>query len=291
MGVEISIKAGLDTATSSVSASGSLQHIITDLEVKSFGITDSQLKDAVNKYFGARPDDAYLHSDTPWGDLYKTYQWPQVETVLVVESATITGITSEPEMISHQNFKNSSSHEGTFDCSIYNSVTNTTDHTWSQSNSIEISQTFKYSVEFLGTGGGGETALKYNHTWGESKSESTSVEVGRRSGVTVNLDPGQEVLAELTASRGSMNIRIVYKAYLTGCTAINYGGTYQGHHFWSLPIDQVMNNAGISNYKTITEDIKIGFYANSCVEIKDPKNGNLQAKFVAARPGINPVNV
>lgn len=286
MGIEISIKAGLDTATSSVAATGSVQHIITDNERGSFGLSDDQLKDAVAKYFGARPDDAYLHSDTPWGDLYKTYSWDQVQTVLVVDSATITGITSEPEIIAQQTFKNNSTLTGNFDCSIHDSVTNTTENTWSHSNSIEIDQMIKYGISFLGTGGGGETTMKYTHTWGESKSESTSVEVGRSTGVQVELNPGQAVQAILTASRGTMNVRVAYRAYLTGSTAINYGGTYQGHHFWSLPIDAVMNTAGISNSISITEDISIGFYANSTVEIKDTVNGTLKGMFVTADPGV-----
>jgi len=99
MGIDISIKAGSDAATSSVSASGSEQHIITDKERTTFGIQDEGLKDAVDKYFGKRPNDAYLHSPTPWDDLYKTYGWPEVQTVLVVQSATIREITSEPVIV------------------------------------------------------------------------------------------------------------------------------------------------------------------------------------------------
>src|SRR5271156_1054538 len=99
MGIEVSIKAGLTAATSSVSASGSVQHVITDTEVATFGLQDGNLKNAVGKYFGQNPNDAFLHSPTPWGDLYRTYNWPQVQTVLVVDSATITGITSQPVIV------------------------------------------------------------------------------------------------------------------------------------------------------------------------------------------------
>jgi hypothetical protein len=41
MGIEVSIKAGTDVATSSVNASGSVQHVITDTERTTFGIPTS----------------------------------------------------------------------------------------------------------------------------------------------------------------------------------------------------------------------------------------------------------
>lgn len=284
MGIDISIKAGLNKETSSVNASGSVQHVITDTEVKSFGIQDGDLKKAVGKFFGKAPNDAYLHSDTPWGDLYKTYNWPQVQVVLVVDSATIIGITSEPVIVATQKFTNNSQVKGTFNVGISDQVNNTSSNTWSNTDSITVGQKFTYKVEFLGTGSGGETSMSYSQTWGESKTESLSVTVGTQSGVSVPLDPGQSVEAQLTASRGVMKVRIVYKAYLIGDTAVNYNPTYKDHHFWALNIGQVMAAGGISNLKSITEDIEIGFYANSTIELKD-SSGQIRTAFMAvAKP-------
>jgi hypothetical protein len=280
MGIDISIKAGLTTGSSSVNASGSVQHVITDTEVKTFGIQDGDLKNAVGKYFGKNPNDAYLHSDTPWGDLYKKYNWPQVETVLVVDSATITGITSEPVIVGTQVFSNDSKVKGTFNVGISDQVANTSSSTWSKTDSITVGQKFTYKVGFLGTGTGGETSMSYSHTWGESKTESLTVTVGTQSGVSVPLDPGQSVEAQLSASRGVMKIRIVYKAYLIGVTAINYNPTYKDHHFWALDIAEVMAASGISNLKTFTEDLEIGFYSSSKIELKDP-SGQVRTAFSA----------
>ncbi len=285
MGIEVSVKAGLTTDTSSVNASGSVQHVITDEEVRSFGIQDSALKNAIAKYFGKAPNDAYLHSDTPWGDLYKTYNWPQVQTVLVVDSASITGITSQPTIVAKQVFSNTSKIPGNFNVGISQQVTNQVDNTWSQTNTIKVQQTFKYNVSFLGTGGGGETSIGYEHAWGQSKTESLAVTVGTTSGVSVTLQPGQSVTAQLTASRGVMKVRIVYKAYLIGSTAINYNPTYRDHHFWALDIGGVMAAGGIQNAQRFTEDLSIGFYANSKIELLDAV-GQLTQSFVAsARPG------
>jgi hypothetical protein len=268
-GITVQIVAGLTASSSSVSASGSIQHVITDTEVNSFGVQDGNLKKGVGKYFGKDPNDAYLHSPTPWNDLYKTYGWPQVQTVLTVASATITGITSQPVIIAQQTFKNSSNKQGTFNVEISDTVTDTVESNWSATNSIDVTQTVEYGISFLGAKGGGSTSMSYTRTWGEGGSKSQSVAIGASQGVTVVLDPGESVLALLTASRGVMKVRIVYQASLIGSTAVNYNPTFKDHHFWGLNLPSVMDAAQIKNSLQFTEDIEIGFYTNSEIELQD----------------------
>jgi len=288
-GITVQIVAGLTTSSSSVSASGSVQHIITDTEVNSFGVQDRNLKNAVGKYFGKNPNDAYLHSPTPWNDLYKTYGWPQVQTVLTVASATITGITSQPVIVAQQTFKNNSNKQGTFNVGISDTVTDTVESNWSTTNSIDVTQTVEYGISFLGTGGGGSTSMSYNRTWGQGGSNSQSVAVGTSQGVTVVLDPGESVLAQLTASRRVMKVRIVYQASLIGATAINYNPTFKNHHFWGLDLPSVMNAGQIKNSLQFTEDIEIGFYTNSEIELKDPSGKTVPAlKAMAAVNELQP---
>ncbi len=288
-GITVQIVAGLTTSSSSVSASGSVQHIITDTEVNSFGVQDRNLKNAVGKYFGKNPNDAYLHSPTPWNDLYKTYGWPQVQTVLTVASATITGITSQPVIVAQQTFKNNSNKQGTFNVGISDTVTDTVESNWSTTNSIDVTQTIEYGISFLGAGGGGSTSMSYSRTWGQGGSNSQSVAVGTSQGVTVVLDPGESVLAQLTASRGVMKVRIVYQASLIGATAINYNPTFKDHHFWGLDLPSVMNAGQIKNSLQFTEDIEIGFYANSEIELKDPSGKTVPAlKAMAAVNELHP---
>ena len=98
--------------------SGSVQHVISDDERVTFGVGDNELKQAVDSYFGRRPNDAYLHSPTPWGDLYKRFSWEQVETVVVAESAQILEITSQPEIVKSETFENSSSYAADFITSV-----------------------------------------------------------------------------------------------------------------------------------------------------------------------------
>lgn len=286
-GITVSIVAGADEAHSSVNATGSVQHIITDKERTTFGVQDSALKNAVGKYFGKNPNDAYLHSPTPWNDLYKTYGWPEVQTVLVVQDAKITGITSEPVVVATKTFTNQSSKKATFDASISDQVSNTTESNWSTTNTIEVGQKITYNVGFLGTGGGGETSMSYSHQWGEGGSESKSITVGSTSGVSVELNPGESIEAQLTASRGVLKVRITYKAYLTGSTAVNYNPTFKDHHFWALDIGGVMGAAGINNSVKFTEDIEVGYFSNAKISLVDPK-GKLKTAMLAA-PALEPV--
>jgi hypothetical protein len=276
-GISVVVTAGLTAATSSVTATGSVQHVITDNEVNSFKIQDGPLKNAVGKAMGKNPNDAYLHSPTPWNDLYSTYGWPQVQTILVVQSATITGITSQPTIVATQKFINNSNIPGTFNVGISQNVTNTTETNWSQTNTIDVSQSINYEIGFLGTGGGGSTTMSYSYAWAQGGSQSQSVALGSSQGVSVDLQPGQAVNAQLTASKGTMNVRIVYKAYLMGATAINYNPTFNGHHFYACDIGNVMGAGGIANQLTFTEDIQIGFFSNSQVELTNPDGSQVKA--------------
>jgi hypothetical protein len=268
-GLSISIDAGQDAASSKVSISGYLQHIISDTERMTFHLSDYELKQAVGKYFGKDPDDAFLHSPTPWNDLYKTYGWDQVQTVLVPVSHQIVGVTTNSVAIKSQVFENHSSKSANFDVSISDTVSNTVTNTWQTGGSLTFGQTIKYEVGFLGTGGGGETSLSYSQSWGLGGSKAQSQSVGSTSGVMVTLDPHQSVKSVLTATRGVMKIRVQYNAYLIGKTAINYGSTYKGHHFWALAIQNVMNGGNIQNSVQSTEDIEVGYYSNGKISLQD----------------------
>ncbi|HYV45984.1 MAG TPA: hypothetical protein VFA20_14040 [Myxococcaceae bacterium] len=90
MGITIQIKGA------KVTAGGSVQHVITDQERVCFGLDDASLKGAVGKHFGKEPNHAYLKSPTPWNDLYQRYHWPEVETVLVAQSAQMLEVGPPP---------------------------------------------------------------------------------------------------------------------------------------------------------------------------------------------------
>lgn len=266
MGIDLMIVAGKDKGSSSIKASGSIQHVITSDERDTFKLGDVPLKDAVNAYFGQRPKDAYLSSPTPWGDLYKTYKWPQVQTVLAVEKAEILGITSQPVIVKTQEFSNHTSNKATFNVSISDQVQNTTTSTWSVGGTLSITQEITVGVNFIGEGEAGRD-LSYSQSWGVGGEHSKSITIGSTAGVSVDLKPGESIKAALSASRGVLKARVVYKSYLIGSTAVNYDKGYKGHHFWALPIGSVMSAGKISNEIKSTQDIEVGYYSNSKVEL------------------------
>ena len=285
-GLAIKINAGATVEESSVSATGENVNIIANPERGSFGIgSDSDLKGAVEKDFGKWPTDAYLHSPTPWGDLYKSYGWEQVQRVLRPVRAQILDITSKPAILASKTLTNNSDFPTTFTTSISEQVTNTVSNTWSNSSKIKFEQSIKYEVGFLGTGGGGETKFGFEQDWGKSNTVSKSTTVGTETGVSVQLQPGESAVVELSASSGNMRIRITYEAYLRGLTAVNYNPPYQGHHFWGLPIAGVIGSA---SKVQIVEDIEVGYYSNTCVTVKNAKTLEKMMFHMAVRPDEPP---
>lgn len=283
-GIVISVRAGATYEKSSVTATGQLVHIITDKERSSFGIGgDDDLKRAVEKYFGKRPNDAFLHSPTPWEDLYKRYGWPQTQTVLEPKKAEILEITSEPKIVATQTLTNESNLTASYSSKISEQVTNSVSNTWSSSSQLSFSQMIKYEIGFLGIGGGGETKVGFEQTWGKSETVSKETTVGMETGVTVELKPGESATVELVASSGKMRVRITYEAYLTGDVAVNYYPKYNGHHFHALPIGEVVSSIG-SQKLQITEDIEIGFYSNAKVTVRNKATMEKMAFYRADHP-------
>src|SRR6218665_3277641 len=223
-GLVITINAGATVEESSVSATGENVNIITDSERVSFGIgRDDDLKRAVEKYFGQWPNDAFLHSPTPWGDLYKTYGWSQVQRVLRPVRAQILDITSKPTILASKTLKNESNHTATFTKSISEQVTDSVSTQWSNSSKISYEQSIHYEVSFMGTGGGGEIKFGFEQDWSKSDTASRpkSTTVGTESGVSVELKPGESAVVELSASSEALRVRITYAAYLRGYTTVN----------------------------------------------------------------------
>lgn len=280
--ISISINAGVDVETSSASCIGSTQNIISDKERKSFGIEDKNLKAIIGKILEKNPNIAYLCSPAPnlsdKFDLYTKYERPQVTTVLVAEEAKVIGITSEPTIVATKIFKNSSSKKGTFNCGISEEVNDTFESNWSNTDAISVKQSVNYGVQFCGIGVKGETSFAYKHTWGKGGSSSKSLTLGSESGIEIELEPGESVEATLSAHRGTLKIRIAYKAYLIGDAIAVYEKEYKDHYYHNLDIKDVMKAGSIANELHFSEDIAVGYYTNSTVELKDML-GNLRASF------------
>lgn len=279
MAISISITAGPSEGASTVTASGQEQHIITDAERTTFNIQDASLKKAVSAYMGKAPNDAYVRSPTPWGDLYKSYNWPEVQTRFSVQSATIIGDNAVPVILNTNTFKNDSSVAAEFNCGITQKVSLTSESNWSDTSTVGVGQSIGYSIGFLGTGVSGSTSLNYTQAWQKGGSQSETLELGSSAGVNTTLQPGQAVKATLSASKGKLKVKVVYQITLSGDTAVNYNPTYKGHHFYGMNINSVMSAGGLQTVITTTETVEIEYYTDVQVVLEDLKSGQKLETF------------
>ena len=277
-GIDVKIQAGLTEDVCSVKATGTILHPITAKEIEKFRLTEDNLKTGIEKDHGKKPDLVALNNSYSCGFLYKDYSWKEVQTVLTVKSATVLGITSDPTIISTQPLVNKSKKTGTFNANITQEVQHTTETNWSDTDTIEFSQSFNYSVKFLGTGGEGTTSMAYSHEFARGGSESKAVTVSASQGVEVELKPGETVICRLSASRGVMKVRIVYSANVIGDVAMDYADGYLDHHYYCIDVGIIRAQIDNNDPLEFTEDIEIGFFANATVEMDDPEDPNSKAK-------------
>lgn len=264
---DFSVVFNLDDFT--LTATGTEVHVISDVEKETFGVTDDPLKDAVKAYFGKKPNQAYLHSPTPWGDLYKRYNWQQVTTVIKVKNAQVLSKMSEPVTVTSITFDNTGSSEPvTFHAKVWEQRANTEEHSWSKGGPFTLPQGIKYKTVF-----DRQTAASYTGALGNSHTESQMISVGRETGVDVTVPPGQTRMVKLTAKLNTLKVRVSYEVSLRGLVATNYNPTYQGHHFWELPIGEVLRAVGRPSVQEMTEDIAITFYSDPNVAVVNPGNG------------------
>jgi len=279
------IEASQDKSTSNVNATGTIEHIITDEERKTFKLNDEELREAWNKFYLRKPEYAFLHDPTPgpgWVNLYDTWHWPQVSMVLVPKSAEILSITSVPKVLNNVEFNNATSRKATYHADLSIEEEETVSTTWVKGGVFSIGQEFTYGIKFLGAGGQGTTKLSYDSSWGKETTKSTTVTVGTSAGVEIELEPNTAVVAELISSQDEMVVKIGYQAHLVGNTVAGYKQKYKEHNVWSSSIASIMAAAGISNEINSHQTITIKYYTNSKIVVKDKETGALMATHILA---------
>lgn len=268
MGINVYLKAGKDTSDSVVMADGQIIEPINQANIDAFGIQSGRLS--------AMATSVYAPLLQP---IFFNYQ--DITTTLEVTGAEILGITSEPIIVKTQEFYNSSSVPGTFNVAISDTVSDTVTNSWNTGGSLTISQKIEYGLDFI-LSGKGETSITYTQSWGVGGSTSRQYTVGSNSGVTVVLEPGQKVVAELSASRGILRAQVNYNAYISGSFGLNLP-TYipkLGGYVSSIPAQKLMSDFGIPNGVPSSEIIEVGYYSNSRVEISDIQGKTLATHFV-----------
>lgn len=266
MSIDIAILAGLDADTSQVSTIGRVTDLITDEERVLFGVTDKALIALIGADRGKAPDEVHLRNHR----FFDQYGWPKTHRVFEVKKAEVLSLDLKPVALVTNHYENrrgksTVSHNASL--SFGTSLSATTQ--WNVTSKIAIDQKIKYEVGFLGTGGGGETAISFETGYGQGASESRASTITSTNTVSFSIDPGQTVRAVLSASKGVLRVKITYVSYLEGDVYYDYFTPYEGHHRWAEPIAYVMQTGGLPNAIESSEIIEIGFYANAKVIVED----------------------
>nr|WJJ70384.1 venom protein U-MPTX.8-17 [Megalopyge opercularis] len=242
--------------------------VIKESEREAFGITDGPLKDACGKVSGRRPDHVWVYKPTLWGDMYTMYKWAEVTRILKPISAEIVGKEQKPVMLSSQVYTNHRNSTVTMNGEISQTVTNTVENTYSQKHGLSVtaSMTYKFKVAEA------SMSVGYTAEFGQEKKMSESTSVGQTMGFELELEPKQSVEAVMSATQGSMIIKCVSRAHLQGLCAVNYNKGWKGHHYYGYPIALVQNAANLIKHVDVTEIIKLGFYSNAQVIVRDRDN-------------------
>ncbi|KAF9411538.1 hypothetical protein HW555_009686 [Spodoptera exigua] len=267
--IEVDITASDEASQQNLLISGANEAIISDLEVQTFQLTEENLKKSVENYFGHKPDDVFLKSPTPWGDLYVTYKWKQVNRLLKPLGAKILSVEFKPFLVLSQSFNNTSSKPSLFKAHLTQNVENTISSSWEKYSEISDSQDIKYGFDIKAMGVSGKATFYLYSKWGERFLKFQTVTVGSQSGLDISLQPGQSAIAELIATRGVMKIQINYAASLTGIVAVNFADLYKGHHFWSLDVNKMLTAGGLNKTVLSSELIDFAFYVKSRVDLRD----------------------
>jgi len=268
--MRVAIKVGKDAASSSVTATGYTSRVVSAEDQTNLKLTSGTIATGVERYKGKKANDTFLTSPTPWNDLYKTYGWKQVTLTMRPVRAEIVNFQSTPVVISRDEMSNTSARAATFHADVSDEVSTTISTTWTNTQEFMVGQSISYEVGVSNVVSvGGETSLQFTASSGTAKTEETSHTVGSAAGVSVELQPGEKMAAELLGTRGNLRVRVTYAASLSGYVAVNYNPKYDGHHFYALPITQVLSRVSVPYSFNMVEDINVGFYSNIAVELSN----------------------
>lgn len=135
--IEIDISAANEKERD-VRITGSYVDLITDVERKTFDLTDDNLKKSISTYFGWAPDNVYLRNPTPWGGLYKSLNWEPVKKVFLPKKAAILTVETKPVLIDTKNLINEDDKTKIFNEKIRHAVETTVTNKWEKTNEMDV---------------------------------------------------------------------------------------------------------------------------------------------------------
>ncbi|XP_030036383.2 spherulin-2A [Manduca sexta] len=256
--IKVTIIASDKDGDRQIHVAGTDADTISDTEVTTFDLTDENLKNSIHAYTNEHPDDAFLKSPTPWGDLYKTYNWPEVTRVLTPLRAKILSVTNHPAVLTTHVYNNTTPKTSTFPAKIHEDVHNTLTSIWETTGDLtpqDIDYEFDIKAESWDNHG-----FTYAAKWGQEVVKTQMFTVGLESGAPITLEPKQSAVAELHVTKNMMRVQLDYEATLTGSTAAHFSKAHKGHRFWAFAVDAVMAAGNMRRSVKSSEAIQIVYY-------------------------------
>jgi len=304
MTISIKIQIGEDGKSATVTCEGYDEHIITTEECETFHLIPVQYNNAIKNLLGKSPDHSGLFSPVWSDDMEKNkqdmYQYydrlpDQVKTRTMCSSpdGKITvnpnDIKLEPVIVSSRVFENDTSTPATFNASISQSVQNTVASSWEIGGALTLGMSMSMSVGILIVSASATYSASYSQSWGIGGQKSKSVTIGDESGVSVELQPGQKIIGELSAYRGTIKFQIPYKSNLAGYAAaifddnVTYNGVKSQYQF--ITIEDVIKNNKKANGDPFsypiesTETIEVDYYTQATIVLRDGDTGAVIKKI------------
>ncbi|XP_061717267.1 spherulin-2A-like [Cydia pomonella] len=221
---------------SSVTFTGTDRNIISDIEMRSFNITTSNLKDAVRAYSGGSPSDVFVKSPTPWGNLYERFNWKEVTRITNVKRAKITYIATEAVILSKYNCTNQSNRSEIV-CDVKADVVN-----YVKNNFIgkEMSINSEYNIDLV--------CLHRKLVLRLGVNNFTEDPMNLQINDKITLEPPQSAVYVLNATKVNIDVIVDYESSIIGDVATNFNPRYKGHHFWVYNIRELIGSVGSMSY-------------------------------------------
>lgn len=274
MGLQVNIQADAQ-GNSVLQAFGEVsQNPINDKYTKLLGLDDNTIKNAINANRGHYPNGAWLRDPTSGavkGDhAYSAYGWEQVSALLRPAAAVAHPMQPGTPRITTQYFDNRSSDttvkfQGTNKVSDVNTVSSS----WSNSETVGLSQSVGYGIEFLGTGAKGSTKMDFSTTLGQGGSETSSVSYESSIGAEINVPPHRMYKLTFSIAKATMDVDVTYDLSLDGTCFYEFRDWYEGHRDWGMWVGSLLDSAGKQRPFRFTETISLDYCTNLTATVED----------------------
>lgn len=254
---------------------GAMIRQTTDADRQLFGMTDNSVKDAINKFFGRRPNDVFYNDPTRWGNKYQEYGWQPVTLILQPVSAVFTGIKVADASLASHEVTNETHKTVNVDVAFTTQKDNTAETNWSRTSTLSVSQSVSFGIRFFGA----DTSVSFSQAWQQGGSQSQTISIGSSVSIFYELDPGETIVVTNWGDIGTATVKITYRANLSGLVFANYSSRYRDHHFWGLPINSVLNTLGRPNWITIEQDLHLKSYLYSKTIVKSKSKPDKEEKI------------